>query len=57
LLAAVVLVAQEERHIELWKHEGSEWTQVEARAGETLAVSAVRCTLDVSAMYDVAGAP
>ena len=55
-LEAVVLVSQTQRHVELWQR-GETWSRAEARAGQSVTVSAIRCSLAVDALYDTAGAP
>jgi Uma2 family endonuclease len=55
-LEAVILVSQVERHIEVWQR-GEAWYRAEARAGDSVPVNAIRCSLTVDAIYDAAGAP
>jgi Uma2 family endonuclease len=52
----VVLIAHDQRLIELHRREADGWSCHYARAGGTLALVSVPCTLDVDALYDRAGA-
>ncbi len=55
-LEAVVIVSQTRRHIELWQRPGA-WTRSEAQPGQSITLGAVRCSLNVDAIYNAAGAP
>jgi Uma2 family endonuclease len=53
-----MLVAQDERRVEVWTREGSDgWVCTVARDGETASLEAISATLDVRELYDGAAPP
>jgi Uma2 family endonuclease len=54
-LRAYVLVAQDRRLVEVWVRDGEQWSSTTHGPGDTIELAAVRCTLQVDALYDEAG--
>ncbi|MEE8409014.1 MAG: Uma2 family endonuclease [Myxococcota bacterium] len=51
-LRDVVLVSHEQRRVDVWRREEmGGWTTATARAGETLTLRSIDCTLDVDTIY------
>lgn len=50
-LREVVLVAQDERRLELWRREGEHWTVELARGDEVARLSSIDCTLPLMEIY------
>jgi Uma2 family endonuclease len=50
-LQEVVLVAHDERRIDLWRRVGDHWTQISAGPGATLTLESVGCGLAVDEVY------
>lgn len=50
-LREVVLVAQDERRLELWRREGERWTVELARGDEVARASCVDCSLPLAEVY------
>ncbi len=55
-LREIVLVAHEERRIEVFRREADEWSRHQAGPGESGVLESVSCRLEVDALYDRAGA-
>jgi Uma2 family endonuclease len=50
-LREVVLVAQDERRLELWRREGERWTVELARGDEVAHLSSIDCALPLAEIY------
>jgi Uma2 family endonuclease len=50
-LTRVVHVAHDEQRIDVFTREGENWRHVSSREGDTVALAAIGCTLDVTAIY------
>lgn len=50
-LAEIVLVAHDERRLEVWHREGDHWTLDVFRAGERAGLASLGCDLDVTEVY------
>jgi Uma2 family endonuclease len=55
-LREVVLLAHDQRRIEVYRREADGWSRHQAGAGESIALDTVPCRLDVEALYERAGA-
>jgi Uma2 family endonuclease len=55
-LAAVVLVSQSRRHVEMWQRSGEQWARSDARSGQSVLVGSIGSSLTVDTIYDAAGA-
>lgn len=47
----VVLVAHDERRIDVWSRTGEDWSVMSARSGEQASLPGIGCTLDVDDVY------
>ena len=54
-LATVVLVSHRERRVDVWTREGAEWSVATHGGGAVVSLPAIDCSLDIDAVYDVAG--
>jgi Uma2 family endonuclease len=50
-LLHVVLVAHEERRIDVWSRQGDDWSVISARDGERASLPGVDCGLDLDEIY------
>lgn len=50
-LREVMLIAHDERRVELWRRTGSRWTQMTLRAGETVELEGLACAVSVDEIY------
>ena len=50
-LAAVVLIAHDERRLEVWHREGDHWTLDVFRTGDRARLASLGCDLDVAEVY------
>lgn len=50
-LREVVLVAHDERRVDLWRRVGDHWTQLTFRAGEAVVLESLECALRVDDVY------
>lgn len=50
-LAHVVLVAHDEKRIDVWSREGGQWTVATARSGERAILDGIRASLEVDEVY------
>lgn len=55
-LREIVLVAHDERRIEVHRRESTGWSRHQAGPGEAVLLESISCRLDVDALYDRAGA-
>lgn len=55
-LRYIVLVAQNERLIEVWRRHGGGWARSAARSGQSLVFEDLGCRLSVYEIYERAGA-
>ncbi len=56
-LREVMLVAHDERRVELWRRTGTHWTQLTFREGEHVTLESVDCAIPVEAIYSDPLAP
>ena len=50
-LQEVVLVAHDERRIDVWRRTANEWEQVTAGPGETIRLTSIDCLLDLDELF------
>lgn len=50
-LKEVMLVAHDDRRVDLWRRTGRGWTQVVFREGQSVELESLGCTLSVDAIY------
>ena len=50
-LRAYVLVAHDQRRLEVWRRDGDEWSHATFGAGDRLELPSIGCHLDVDALY------
>lgn len=50
-LREVMLVAHDERRVDLWRRVGDHWTQLTFRSGEAVALESLECALPVDEIY------
>lgn len=52
-LQCVVFVSPRSRQIDVWTRSSDQWSVAESRAGEEASLAAIRCTLNVDAIFGV----
>jgi Uma2 family endonuclease len=50
-LQEVLLIAHDERRVDLWRRVGTHWTQLTFRSGDMLALASLECALAVDDIY------
>jgi Uma2 family endonuclease len=51
-LQEVMLIAHDERRVDVWRRAGDHWTQLSSRAGERVQLESIGASLPVDAIYD-----
>ena len=50
-LREILLIAHDERRLDIWRRTGTHWTQLTFGAGESVELESVACTLSIDEVY------